>query len=142
MEKKTSVTAVIKKMGIVFLCLFFFDCACTGSGRYVTVGPLTPRILLAGLIMLCAAVPFFVNIEKQIKNPVNWLILIPVYMSAFHMDLSGIIGMATKTLPFVDTEWKLLLFVTAPFNLLKGFVIALITWLIYKPLSPILHVKK
>ena len=73
---------------------------------------------------------------------VNWLILIPVYMSAFHIDLSGIICMATKTLPFVDTEWKLLLFVTAPFNLLKGFVIALITWLIYKPLSPILHVKK
>lgn len=73
---------------------------------------------------------------------VNWLILIPVYMSAFHMDLAGIIGMATSALPFVDTELELLLFVTAPFNLLKGFVIGLITWLIYKPLSPILHVKK
>ena len=73
---------------------------------------------------------------------INKWIMLPFYMSAFHMDLSGIIGMATKTLPFVDTEWKLLLFVTAPFNLLKGFVIALITWLIYKPLSPILHVKK
>ena len=73
---------------------------------------------------------------------VNWLILIPVYMSAFHMNLEAIIGMATKALPFVDTEWELLLFVTAPFNLLKGFIIGLITWLIYKPLSPILHVKK
>ena len=85
MEKKTSVTAVIKKMGIVFLCLFFFDCACTGSGRYVTVGPLTPRILLAGLIMLCAAVPFFVNIEKQIKNPVNWLILLFLFYMIFEV---------------------------------------------------------
>ena len=49
---------------------------------------------------------------------------------------------ANLNLPFVDTEWELLLFVTAPFNLLKGFIIGLITWLIYKPLSPILHVKK
>ncbi len=73
---------------------------------------------------------------------VNWLILIPVYMKAFHMNLEGIVGMATEALPFVDTEWELLLFVTAPFNLLKGIVIALITGLIYKPLSPILHVKR
>ncbi len=73
---------------------------------------------------------------------VNWLILIPVYMKAFHMDISGIVNMATDALPFVNTEWKLLLCVTAPFNLLKGFVISLITFFIYKPLSSILHVKK
>ena len=72
---------------------------------------------------------------------VNWLVLIPAYMAAYHMDINAIVGMATKTLPFVDTEWKLLLFVTAPFNLLKGIVISLITFLIYKPLSPILHIK-
>ncbi|MBQ3278228.1 MAG: ECF transporter S component [Clostridia bacterium] len=72
---------------------------------------------------------------------VNWLVLIPAYMAAYHMDINAIVGMATKTLPFVDTEWKLLLFVTAPFNLLKGIVISLITFLIYKPLSPILHMK-
>ena len=72
---------------------------------------------------------------------VNWLVLIPAYIAAYHMDINAIVGMATKTLPFVDTEWKLLLFVTAPFNLLKGIVISLITFLIYKPLSPILHMK-
>ena len=72
---------------------------------------------------------------------VNWLVLIPAYMAAYHMDINAIVGMATKTLPFVDTEWKLLLFATAPFNLLKGIVISLITFLIYKPLSPILHMK-
>ncbi len=71
----------------------------------------------------------------------NWLLLFPTYMAAYHMDLQGIIGMASKALPFVDTEWKLLLFVTAPFNLLKGCVISLITALIYKPLSPLLKVQ-
>ena len=73
---------------------------------------------------------------------VNWLLLIPVYMKAFHMDISGIVKMATDALPFVDTEWKLLLCVTAPFNLLKGIVISLLTFLIYKPLSSLLHVKR
>ena len=51
---------------------------------------------------------------------VNWKMMIPFYMTAFHMDMEAIIGMARKALPFVDTEWKVLLYVTAPFNLLKG----------------------
>ena len=40
-----------------------------------------------------------------------------------------------------DSEWKLLLIATAPFNLLKGVVLSLITGIIYKPLSPLLHGK-
>lgn len=73
---------------------------------------------------------------------VNWKMMIPVYMTAFHMDMEAIIGMARKALPFVDTEWKVLLYVTAPFNLLKGFVLSLLTFVLYKRLSPMLHVRK
>ena len=73
---------------------------------------------------------------------VNWKIMIPFFMSAFHMPMEAIIDMAQKTLPFVDTEWKVLLFVTAPFNLLKGFVLSALTFLLYKRLSPLLHVRK
>lgn len=69
---------------------------------------------------------------------VNKWLMIPFFMSAYGMPMEAVVEMATKVLPFVDTEWKLLLFVTAPFNLLKGSVISLITYLIYKPLSPIL----
>ena len=58
------------------------------------------------------------------------------------MDMEAIIGMAQKALPFVDTEWKVLLYVTAPFNLLKGFVLSLLTFVLYKRLSPMLHVRK
>ena len=70
---------------------------------------------------------------------VNKFILIPFYMSAFHMDMNAILGM-TKMVA-IDTEWKLLLLITGPFNLLKGVVLCLVTGLIYKPLSPILHSK-
>ncbi|MDD6050696.1 MAG: ECF transporter S component [Clostridiales bacterium] len=73
---------------------------------------------------------------------VNWKIMIPFFMSAFHMPMDAIIGMAQKTLPFVNTEWKVLLFVTAPFNLLKGAVLSALTFLLYKRLSPLLHVRK
>ena len=73
---------------------------------------------------------------------VNWKIMIPFYMNAFGMPMESIIGMAQKTMPFVNTEWELLLYVTAPFNLLKGIVLSALTFLLYKRLSPLLHVRK
>ena len=73
---------------------------------------------------------------------VNWKIMIPFYMTAFGMPMESIIGMAQKAMPFVDTEWELLLYVTAPFNLLKGFVLSALTFLLYKRLGPLLHVRK
>ena len=70
---------------------------------------------------------------------VNKFIMLPFYMGAFHMDMEGILAFAKVS--GVDTEWKLLLLVTGPFNLLKGVVLSVVTFLIYKPLSPILHSK-
>ena len=70
---------------------------------------------------------------------VNKYIMLPFYMGAFHMDMEGILSFAK--VGGVDTEWKLLLLVTGPFNLLKGAVLSIVTFLIYKPLSPILHSK-
>lgn len=72
---------------------------------------------------------------------VNWKIMIPFYMNVYGMPMEKVIGMAAKALPIVDSELKLLLFVTAPFNLLKGFVLSLLTFLLYKRISPLLHVK-
>lgn len=70
---------------------------------------------------------------------VNGLILFPFYMKAFHMDISAISSMMGVT---SASMIKLLLVATLPFNLLKGVIISVITYFIYKPLSPILHVKK
>ena len=70
---------------------------------------------------------------------VNKWIMLPFYMGAFHMDMDSIIKYANVA--GVDSEWKLLLLITAPFNLLKGFVLSVVTGLIYKPLSPLLKGK-
>ncbi len=68
---------------------------------------------------------------------VNKFIMLPFYMGAFHMDMDAILAYANVAA--VRSEWSLLLLVTAPFNLLKGVALSLVTALIYKPLSPILH---
>lgn len=72
----------------------------------------------------------------------NYYIMIPFYVSAFKMSNEAIIGMVAGTIPAVDSLWKLILFATVPFNLLKGVVLCLVTMLIYKRLSPLLHVRK
>ena len=69
----------------------------------------------------------------------NKFIMLPFYMGAYHMDMDGILKFAN--VGGVDSEWKLLLLITAPFNLLKGVVLSIVTGLIYKPLSPLLHAK-
>ena len=70
---------------------------------------------------------------------VNKFIMLPFYIGAFHMDMNGILSFANVA--GVDSEWKLLLLITGPFNLLKGAVLCVVTGLIYKPLSPLLHAK-
>ena len=71
---------------------------------------------------------------------VNKWIMLPFYMGAFHKDMNGILAYAKVA--GVDSEWKLLLLITAPFNLLKGVVLSLITFFIYKPLRPLLKGKE
>ena len=70
---------------------------------------------------------------------VNKWIMLPFYMGAFHMNMDDIVKYANVN--GVDSEWKLLLLITGPFNLLKGAVLSLVTGIIYKPLSPLLHAK-
>ena len=71
---------------------------------------------------------------------VNKFILFPFYMGAFHMDMTKILSKIDVV--GVNSEVKLLLLVTGPFNLIKGVVLSVITAIIYKPLSPILHAKR
>lgn len=73
---------------------------------------------------------------------VNWFVMFPFYMKAFNMPMDGIVAMAQKALPFVDAPWKVLLYVTAPFNLLKGAILSVLTYVMYKRLSPLLHVRR
>ena len=72
----------------------------------------------------------------------NLYIMIPFYGAAYGMPVEAIVGMGQAILPAVDSIGKCVLMITAPFNVLKWVVISVLTALIYKPLSPILHGRK
>ena len=69
----------------------------------------------------------------------NYFIALPAYSYFYGLDMNVIIGMGSAILPAVTNKLTFVLFMTVPFNLLKGFVISLIVGLIYKRISPILH---
>ena len=72
----------------------------------------------------------------------NWLILLPFYTVARGIPMPAIVSAVGSVFPFVTSEATLLFWFVAPFNLVKGLVISLVAFLIYKPLSPVLHGKR
>ena len=71
----------------------------------------------------------------------NYFILIPAYQVLMNLPLHVIIGMGQAVLPFVDNTVELVIFITAPFNILKVAVLSFVTYLLYKRVSPLLHEK-
>jgi riboflavin transporter FmnP len=69
----------------------------------------------------------------------NYLVLIPLYASALGFPLEAIIEMSNSANSMIVDLKTLILVGITPFNLFKALVNILITTLIYKKLSPILH---
>lgn len=72
---------------------------------------------------------------------INYFMLIPAYQVLMGMPLEAIIGMGQAVFGFVDSTGKLVVFITAPFNILKAAVLSFVTYLLYKRVSPLLHRK-
>ena len=68
----------------------------------------------------------------------NALYLIPKYAEMF-MPLEAIIGMGTKVNSAITSVWTLVLYAVVPFNLVKGVLVSLLTYLLYKRISPLMH---
>ncbi|MDD2261500.1 MAG: ECF transporter S component [Clostridia bacterium] len=128
--------------------------------NFVITGTATAGVgeLANFIVGCCLVVPAAIiyNKNKRIKNAIvgilvgifamtlvgailNYYILIPVYASAFGMPIETIIAMGTKLNPNIDSLWDLILLANVPFNIIKGILSGLITFLLYKRLSPILH---
>ena len=69
----------------------------------------------------------------------NAIYLLPKFAVLFGMPLDVIVGMGTKVNSAITSVPTLVLFAVVPFNLLKGVVVSLLTFLLYKRISPILH---
>lgn len=69
----------------------------------------------------------------------NMFVLLPVYAQVFHMPISALVDMGSKINPAIQDLPTFVLFAVAPFNLLKGIMVSILTAMVYKKVSPILH---
>lgn len=67
----------------------------------------------------------------------NAFVLLPAYAVAFGMPIDGLVQMGTAVNSAIDSLTTFVLFAVAPFNLLKGVLVSLIVFLIYKKISPV-----
>ena len=86
------------------------------------------RGLITGSITLIVAGAFL-----------NALVLLPAYSYFYHMPMEVLIGMGSELIPMIHDRLTFVLFATAPFNLIKAVLTSILTVLLYKRISPILH---
>lgn len=68
----------------------------------------------------------------------NALYLLPKFAALYGMPLDAIVAMGTEVNPSINSVSTLVLFAVLPFNLLKGIIDSLITFLLYKRLERVL----
>ncbi len=86
--------------------------------------------LLGALVMAVVSVPY------------NYFVVYPAYVVMYHLPLDAIIGMYQAINQNVNGLLACLLVFNLPFTFVKGALDAALCFLVYKPLSPILHGRK
>lgn len=69
----------------------------------------------------------------------NAVYLLPKFADLYGMPLDAIIGMGTAVNSKITSVSTLVMFAVVPFNLVKGVIDSLLTFILYKRISPILH---
>ena len=69
----------------------------------------------------------------------NYFLLLPFYAAMYNMPLQAVIDMCRAVNPAIDSLGSYILLGIVPFNLLKGTIVAVLTFLIYKKISTFLH---
>ncbi len=72
---------------------------------------------------------------------INYFVLVPAYAQAYAGgDIGVIIGAGAVIFPWVKNLLMFVVSCTLPFNLIKGVVCSVICYILYKRVSPILHI--
>ncbi len=78
--------------------------------------------MLAGTVFMCAAGVVF-----------NYLVLIPMYINI--MGLDAVVGAAASANGAINNLFTMVIYGIAPFNLIKGILVSIVTMLLYKKLA-------
>ena len=74
-----------------------------------------------------------------ISVPLNYFVVYPAYVVCYGLPLEAIIGMYQAIRPSTNGLLECLVVFNMPFTFCKGMLDVLLCFLIYKPLSPLLH---
>lgn len=122
-------------------------------GSSAGVGELA-NFLLGAVFMLAAGYTYKFNKSRKgaaigsltgalamalVSIPLNYFIVYPAYVVIYGMPLEAIIGAYQLILPSADSLIKCLIIFNLTFTFCKGIIDAILCFIIYKPLSPILH---
>ena len=69
---------------------------------------------------------------------INAYVMLPTYAKAFGMPIEALVQMGTAVNAKITDLLTFVMFAVVPFNLLKGVLVSVIVFLIYKKISPIL----
>lgn len=117
------------------------------------VGDLANFVIGCSLILPASLIYFFRKTKKHavigcvagtiimtvFGSAFNAVYLIPKFAQLYGLPLESIIEMGHVINPAINSVTTLALFAVVPMNLLKGSVVSIVTILVYKKLSPILH---
>ena len=68
----------------------------------------------------------------------NYFLIIPAYVKFMNFPLEAIIGLGAKIYPAINSKLMLVLLCTVPFNLIQAILTSIITFLLYKRISPLI----
>ena len=69
------------------------------------------------------------------------MIVIGCFVNGFGMPIDALVGMGTAVNSHITSLSTFVMFAVAPFNLVKGIVVSLVVFLIYKKISPIFRIR-
>lgn len=68
---------------------------------------------------------------------INACVMLPTYAAAFQMPIDALVAMGTAINANITDLFTFVILAVAPFNLLKGVLVSLIVFLIYKKIRPV-----
>lgn len=71
----------------------------------------------------------------------NAVYLLPTFSALYGLPLEALVGMGTSVNGAINSVSTLVLFAVVPFNLLKGVIVSVVTFLLYKRLESVLFRK-
>ena len=111
---------------------FFMGCALVVPAGIIYQNNKTRKSAITGIIIGIISLVIAGDL-------LNYFLLIPAYVNIAHFPLEAIIAAGTKIFPFIKDLLSMVLVCVTLFNLTKGISVGIITLLLYKRVSPLLH---